>query len=279
MHSPTADDLDRPRKRLTVRRQLDEELQGIPALLAIIHHFGCELAVLRADDPDLHLSASKFECRPNDTAQTSSPFGGLQAVAPLRVRPIRSSRWEDLPFWCADWRSSGSYPGCSSGGTDASAAQNAVPANEGESPSSLPSVAESEPSDSTPAGSEPDAIQPGELMRLDVIDCDSTCEKHLIVLENGSFRIRYGNGTSKAGQFSAEDLTGLRTNIADAKLDQLRRDVARSCDAADENFWTLVHYQFIVDGAVQQIDACGPAPGRSPLLAKAQILVAEAALN
>ncbi|MGB3410238.1 MAG: hypothetical protein WBA45_03500 [Microthrixaceae bacterium] len=116
-------------------------------------------------------------------------------------------------------------------------------------------------------------------MRLDVLDCDSTCEKHLIVLDDGSFRIRYGNGTSKAGQFSAEDLTSLRTNLADANLDQLRRDVAHTCDAAEENFWTLVHYQFIVDGAAQQIDACGPAPGQSPLLAMAQILVSEAALS
>lgn len=169
--------------------------------------------------------------------------------------------------------------GCSSGGTDANAAQNAVPATDVESPSSLPSAGGSEPPVSKPAGTEPDAIQPGELMRLDVLDCDSTCEKHLIVLDDGSFQIRYGNGTSHAGEFSADDLTGLRTNIADANFDQLRRDVANSCDAAEDNYWTLVHYQFAVDGAVQHIDACGPAPGRSPLLATAQILVTEAALS
>ncbi len=116
-------------------------------------------------------------------------------------------------------------------------------------------------------------------MRLDVLDCDGTCEKHLIVLENGSFRIRYGDGTSKAGQYSAEDLTSLSTNLADANLDQLRLDVAHTCDSAEENFRTPVHYQFMVDGAVQQIDACGPAPGGSRLLAMAQLLVTQAALG
>ena len=114
-------------------------------------------------------------------------------------------------------------------------------------------------------------------MRLDVLECDSTCESHLVVLENGSFRIRYGDDSSNAGQFSAEDINDLRSKIADAKFDQLRHDVADSCDAAGENYWTLIHYQFIVGGAVQQVDACGPAPGRSPLLATAQILVSDAA--
>jgi hypothetical protein len=129
---------------------------------------------------------------------------------------------------------------------------------------------------STGAG-KPRPLAPDELMRLDVLDCDGSCHKELSIKSDGAFRILYGTGEANAGVFSADDFKPTRDRIAETNFAELRKAVSQSCVDAAENYYTLEHFQFRTGHGVEAVDACGPAPGGSPLLAGVMVLGTEAA--